>query len=356
MSVKTAVQVTARVFGLAAILLAGIALAQPLGDQPPHDYVDVRLHPRFAFSPEKVRESIIIAGARRNWMFEDAGPGHLVGTLYVRTHLIMVDISYTGERYSILYKDSTNMRYRNGLIHSNYNRWVRELSEAFTSELAAVAMTNPQAVVPSEPVTRVLTTAGVPAAVELPKVGDTWNYRLVRKGKTAPLVPGYTVTIEQASVDGITDRITMGGDAPLVRRHEPQPATFLDSGWATEVSPYLVAFGGEARLRSSEAHSADRRICTVSWECTQRARLLGRETISVPGGTFDTFKLVVEQNWASPSLATVAMVGSREIGSRTITVWYSSLLRRAVKFESRGTQSAWLETNCDVELMSFRLN
>ena len=86
-----------------------------------------------------MKKAIIAAGAGLGWAMNSTEPGHIVGTLNVRSHGAVVDIPYTTESYSILYKDSTNLKYSSsGTIHSNYNGWIQNLNRAIKANLAAL--------------------------------------------------------------------------------------------------------------------------------------------------------------------------------------------------------------------------
>ncbi|SMF21033.1 hypothetical protein [Desulfovibrio gilichinskyi] len=84
---------------------------------------------------DQVKNSIIRAGYSLNWKMSDIAPGHLVGTLNLRSHQAVVDITYTTKDYSINYKSSTNLKHKGDKIHSNYNAWVNNLSNAINREL-----------------------------------------------------------------------------------------------------------------------------------------------------------------------------------------------------------------------------
>lgn len=88
-----------------------------------------------ARSMETVKNAIIKAGYSLGWQMGDIAPGHLVGTLNVRSHQAIVDITYTPGNYSINYKDSTNLKHKGNIIHSNYNAWIKNLSGAINREL-----------------------------------------------------------------------------------------------------------------------------------------------------------------------------------------------------------------------------
>lgn len=91
-------------------------------------------------SADQIRRAFMAGGARRNWTFTEEGPSKLVGRLNVRTHQISVDIPISDGKFSILYKDSVNMKFgtEDGkkVIHPQYNTWVNNLLADVRTELA----------------------------------------------------------------------------------------------------------------------------------------------------------------------------------------------------------------------------
>jgi hypothetical protein len=85
---------------------------------------------------DEVREAIERAGHGLGWQMEPTGPGHMLGTLYLRTHMAQVDITYTTTSYSITYRDSKDLNYNGSTIHSNYNNWIHNLDQAIQKQLA----------------------------------------------------------------------------------------------------------------------------------------------------------------------------------------------------------------------------
>ena len=87
---------------------------------------------------DDVRKAILRAGSRRGWVFSDEGPGKLVGTLSLRKHQAMVDVTYGKDSYDITYRDSRNLDYdaANNKIHSNYNGWVQNLVKDISIEMS----------------------------------------------------------------------------------------------------------------------------------------------------------------------------------------------------------------------------
>ncbi len=87
-----------------------------------------------------VTKAIQRAGLGLGWQMKEETPGHIVGRLYLRTHMAVVDITYTLDDFSINYKDSNNLKYNagNNTIHKNYNSWIQNLTNAINAQLVAV--------------------------------------------------------------------------------------------------------------------------------------------------------------------------------------------------------------------------
>ncbi len=88
-------------------------------------------------SLEEVQKAIITAGTGLNWSMAVVKPGHIVGTLNVRSHTAVVDIMYNSKTYSITYKDSTNLKYdaEKKTIHENYRSWIQNLDNNIRGRL-----------------------------------------------------------------------------------------------------------------------------------------------------------------------------------------------------------------------------
>lgn len=81
-----------------------------------------------------VAEAIKTALKGREWKVVDEEPGRIKAEFSkanadVGAHVVVIDISYDTNSYSIDYVTSENMRYdaKAGTIHRNYNRWVANL-------------------------------------------------------------------------------------------------------------------------------------------------------------------------------------------------------------------------------------
>ncbi|MDH5668318.1 MAG: hypothetical protein OEY86_09935 [Nitrospira sp.] len=90
-----------------------------------------------AMTMDRATKAIILAGTGLKWSMAVAKPGHIIGTLNVRTHQAVVDITYTTKNYSITYKDSNNLYYdaESKTIHENYRGWIQRLDNAIRTRL-----------------------------------------------------------------------------------------------------------------------------------------------------------------------------------------------------------------------------
>ena len=75
------------------------------------------------------------------WEMVVAEPGHIVGTLNLRSHQAVVDIPYTTQMYSITYKSIRNLLHvyhGKAGVHSNYNGWIENLDNAIRTQIIGI--------------------------------------------------------------------------------------------------------------------------------------------------------------------------------------------------------------------------
>lgn len=175
-------------------------------------------------------------------------------------------------------------------------------------------------------------------AATLPRPGDSWTYRYADVyGKTAT----YTVRVASVAEGEIADEARMGKlhhDA----RHEAGfavTARNLGNVPVREISPYLLALG-------PQQESAEwTKVEVVDGSPPFRARLAGSESVSVPAGTFEARKVVIEgQQYRRRNDS------SWGTSPYTITLWYAPAVKRLVKAMFDGPLDK--ET---VELTEYRL-
>jgi hypothetical protein len=88
---------------------------------------------------EQVQKAIIDAGIKQTWIMTPVKLGEMIGEYNVQSHQIHVTIPYTTRNYSILYKDSSNLRYDpvKRTIHVNYQKWIERLDNEIKARLSA---------------------------------------------------------------------------------------------------------------------------------------------------------------------------------------------------------------------------
>jgi hypothetical protein len=118
--------------GLVALGLAGCRIA-PVMDIVDAPVVEPAGGPKL--TADQVKLAIQRAGATLSWQIKEVQPYLLEGTLHLRTHMAQVNIPYSAERYSIIYKNSENLQYDGKNIHSNYNGWVENLDKAIKVQM-----------------------------------------------------------------------------------------------------------------------------------------------------------------------------------------------------------------------------
>lgn len=87
-------------------------------------------------------KAIYAAGTTLGWNIKEIKPGLAFGQLNLRSHVAKVEIPYSAKEFSIIYKNSVNLRYdkAKGTIHTNYNGWIQNLEKAINIQLKLQAM------------------------------------------------------------------------------------------------------------------------------------------------------------------------------------------------------------------------
>ena len=105
---------------------------------PIYNIEDAPIQVEGKYSANDVKKAIIRAGAGLGWTMKAKKPGLIVGTLFLRKHVAIIDVRYTKNAYSIYYKDSQNLNYDGTNIHKNYNGWVQNLNRQIQAQLSAL--------------------------------------------------------------------------------------------------------------------------------------------------------------------------------------------------------------------------
>ena len=89
----------------------------------------------------QVRDAISQAAASKEWALAKQSDDQFVATRVIKgKHTIVTTISFSAEKYSVMYLSSENMKFQMfndaPYIHPNYNVWARELVEAIRLEIS----------------------------------------------------------------------------------------------------------------------------------------------------------------------------------------------------------------------------
>jgi hypothetical protein len=102
--------------------------------------------PRVSVGPlptSDVEAAIYEGCSKKKWIPSKISDGRIEATLYLRTHVAVVDIDYDADSFQVHYVRSENLNYknRNGeeLIHPNYNAWVKNPIADIDAALASDA-------------------------------------------------------------------------------------------------------------------------------------------------------------------------------------------------------------------------
>lgn len=118
-------------FGLILALLLGVAACT----SKPVMNIENRTPVVAVRSEDDMRRAILAALQSRQWTVERADRGNIMAMIQRRSHQAEISIPYSASNYSIRYRDSQNLGYKNGKIHRNYNKWIHNLDRSIQQEL-----------------------------------------------------------------------------------------------------------------------------------------------------------------------------------------------------------------------------
>ncbi len=187
----------------------------------------------------------------------------------------------------------------------------------------------------------------------LPRPGESWTYRTSGKWPTSPK-RDIVISVQSVRDGLVTDALRADAEARIVgdsrRAIGSRPAFLKWDQIGLEYSPYLGAFRDLGTLGSlSDFPTPD----VDNWgQWYSQAKVLGRETVNVPGGSFDAFKVEV---WSSRSATGGATLASIEPVRMHYLVWYAPEVKRYVKMQRRVISANSREIEKDLfELVAHR--
>lgn len=83
-----------------------------------------------------VHDAILRAVRSRGWTVAGEAPGVVTATVAKEGISATVDIPFTATDFSIVYRDSTGLKYDGTTVHKRYNHWVDRLRASIAAELS----------------------------------------------------------------------------------------------------------------------------------------------------------------------------------------------------------------------------
>jgi hypothetical protein len=200
----------------------------------------------------------------------------------------------------------------------------------------------------------------------LPMKGERWVYRSSGKWSNSPRRT-FEIVAQSVSNGLVTDALKIlepaGGGGELKRSRGTQPDFVTWGSIGFEFSPYFGAYlnlAQQGTLKGFPTPDLDPRF--GQWY--SEAKMLGRETVTVPAGTFRAYKVEV---WSSRSPTSLDSFTStrRGFGSSGdkmeptrvhYLIWYAPEAKRYVRMQRSVTSAANTESDKDLfELVSHTL-
>lgn len=180
-----------------------------------------------------------------------------------------------------------------------------------------------------------------------PNPGDRWVYEARDPDKPDRKID-LSVEIVAVTPTSIRDEWKIGRGAGATLTHRAGVHLIGLTEGITSFTPYLRAFQEiRAGERWTNVDFSQLWRCSTGIACSANATVIGKEKVKVRGGTYDTWKIVVEFRVENNS------------GTGEFTFWYSEEARRTVKYRARSefrpshSSFLWTQPFMDMELVSY---
>lgn len=87
----------------------------------------------------QIGNAIIASPKAREWALQKVSEGVIEGEITNRKHYAKIIINYNKEKYSITYSGSRNLMASGNEIHSNYNKWIKNLEDDIWQSVSRAA-------------------------------------------------------------------------------------------------------------------------------------------------------------------------------------------------------------------------
>ncbi len=238
----------------------------------------------------QVERAITTGIVDRSWIPKVLAPGHVEAALLIRSHTAIIDIKFDESTYSITYRDSINLDYKNGKIHRSYNRWVANLNLALLRRLSSVT---PGSTEPSSERTLSATVPDAATPASTPAAQGTYagetatisaSIDLAESVNAPPAYPECQTGTQLSSMLEEQSRIIQIGSVPSAGHYMDLAITQLHmpggGGWSgpkwLEVTGTLHEGNGDIvasfrakRFSTGGAFAAYKGTCRILRRCTQ---------------------------------------------------------------------------------------
>jgi len=264
-------------------------------------------------------------------------------TLVPRPGALAVGESVAKDCVSVALDDTTTFT----LIARNAAATVRKTLTVAARSAPAVA---PE-VAARPPATPAPETAASAADAGKPRVGESWTYRTSGKWPTSPK-RSIVIAVQSVANDVVTEGLRADGLASDVRHSVGARPMFMSWGQiGNEFSPYLGAYADLDRLGTLRGFATP--DVPPSWsQWHSEAKVVGRESVTVPAGRFQAHKVEV---WSSRSASGGPIMANIEPVRIHYLIWYAPTVKRYVKMQRRVLYASGTEAERDLfELVAHR--
>lgn len=116
---------------LLSLLIVGCSNTIPFKNYPDQSFVQYGEQP---LTKNNAELAINRAAVSLGWKTKKIDHETIKATLDIRTHQLVLLITFDDKNYSIAYADSTNLKYNGKKIHRQYANWINNLINRINAE------------------------------------------------------------------------------------------------------------------------------------------------------------------------------------------------------------------------------
>jgi hypothetical protein len=181
-----------------------------------------------------------------------------------------------------------------------------------------------------------------------PRIGDAWEYSYTDTYTKKKRKARYEITA--VSKDGILEAGGFADAPPSTRAYSGGPHLVHHAMW--DFSPYTLSFDSLKPGDSWTGIPPQGGVCIgvqMSFACKFDGKVVGREKVTTPAGSFDALKILIDMSMGSGW------------AWRQLTFWYAVEAKRVVKSSAKTIKAAprpspGMTDDYEFELTSYKLN